>query len=113
MILNTCGDGYWSNEQRGVRITDMELRDDSCELRVYFNTEDWDVKQLGLIYTDSQFLIELKQLLRDNMLSDDVEYSEQGMQGVDYVSLDVSDDFVVAWYRPVSEFANVPTSSHV
>jgi hypothetical protein len=63
---------------------------------VYFNTADWDVNKEGLIYTDKEFLHELNAFLVEQGLST-VTYSEQGMQGDDYVSLDVEDEFLALW----------------
>ena len=102
VIFNTAGDGYWSNVAKAVRIVDMRMGyvsddNDFGELCVYFNTQDWDVNNDGLIYTDKQFLDELKAFLKQHGLTTDVEYSEQGMQGDNYVSFDVYDDFILAW----------------
>jgi N-dimethylarginine dimethylaminohydrolase len=97
---NTAGDGYWSNKQRAVEITRLQLgyvndELDFGELCVYFNTKTWDVNKDGLIYTDSLFLEELRELLADlGFDASDVEYSEQGMQGDNYVSLDVGECFI-------------------
>ena len=97
---NTAGDGYWSNKQRAVEITRLQLgyindELDFGELCVYFNTKTWDVNKDGLIYTDSLFLEELRELLGDlGFDASDVEYSEQGMQGDNYVSLDVGECFI-------------------
>lgn len=103
VIFNTIGDGYWSNVKKAVQIVDMQLGSyisdelDFGELRVYFN-DSWDIYQDGLIYTDSQFLTELRQFLKSHGLpGDDVEYSEQGMQGDDFVSLDIGGKFLKAW----------------
>lgn len=102
-VLNTVGDGYWSCVAKAVRITDITLgwatdERDYGELCVYFNTDDWDVEHEGLIYTDSKFLQELRDFLTDCGLTGyGVEYSEQGMQGEDYVSLDVGKTFIKAW----------------
>ncbi len=101
VTLNTNGKGYWSRAVKAVRITDMRLgyvsdEKDFGELCVYFNTEDWDVNVDGLIYTDKQFKAELNAFLVAQGLCA-VEYSEQGMQGDDYVSLDVEEDFLQAW----------------
>lgn len=65
-------------------------------MRVYFDTKSWDISNDGLIYTDQQFLQELRWLLDWLGFSrtKDVNYSEQGMQGDDYVSLDTSDKFI-------------------
>ena len=52
----------------------------------------------GLIYTDKDFIAELRMFLAQHGLpGDDVDYSEQGMQGDDYVSLDAGEEFVRAW----------------
>jgi hypothetical protein len=101
VTFNTSGDGYWSNAVKTVGIVDMRVAYisdelDFGELRVYFNTEDWDVNAVGLIYTDRQFLRELNAFLVEQGLAP-AEYSEQGMQGDNYVSLDVEEDFLQAW----------------
>jgi hypothetical protein len=68
---------------------------DFGELRVYFNTATWDVNKQGLIYTDKQFMRELKELLTTmGFDAGDVSYSEQGMQGDTYVSCDVGERFI-------------------
>lgn len=90
-IIQTGGDGFWSNEIRDVKITDIEV--DSKEMRVYFDTSTWDVTKHGLIYTDSKFLETLKlKLAQGGHLAGikvTIEYSEQGLQGEDYVHFDV------------------------
>ena len=110
VILNTCGDGYWSAIAMAVEITDMRLayvndEKDFGELRVYFNTKTWNVDANGLIYTDSLFLDELRNFLITQELSDDVDYSEQGMQGDNYVSLDVGEGFIKLWDAKFNLFA--------
>jgi hypothetical protein len=104
VIFNTKGDGYWSNVSKPVEITDMKLgyvndELDFGELRVYFNTDTWNVNTDGLIYTDSLFKIDLMQFVTEHGLVVDLCYSEQGMQGDDYVSLDVGKDFLDSWAR--------------
>ena len=69
---------------------------DFGELCVYFNDKHWDVNIDGLIYTDKQFLQDLNAFLAQHGLPA-VSYSEQGMQGDDYVSCDVEGDFITAW----------------
>jgi len=104
-IFSTVGDGYWSNAAKPVLITDMRVayvndEKDFGELRVYFDTKYWDTspKKDGLIYTDSNFLAELREFLADQgLVGADVDYSEQGMQGNNYVSLDVGKKFLAAW----------------
>ena len=93
VTFNTNGNGYWSRTAKAVEIVDMRVayvneERDFGELRVYFNKEDWDVNTLGLIYTDKQFMRELNAFLVEQGLAT-VSYSEQGMQGEDYVSCDI------------------------
>jgi hypothetical protein len=102
VIFKTSGTGYWSSVAKAVEIVDMQLgyvsdEGDFGELRVYFNTDTWDVKQDGLIYTDKQFKLDLMQFVKEHGLVVDLCYSEQGMQGTDYVSLDVGKDFLDSW----------------
>ena len=98
--LHTNGNGYWSNKRKAVEITHLQLAYtndelDFGELRVYFNTKTWDVNTDGLIYTDKQFMRELKELLTAKGFdASDVSYSEQGMQGDTYVSCDVGERFI-------------------
>lgn len=107
VVFSTAGDGYWSNVAKTVRIEDMRLgyvsdEKDFGELRVYFNTQDWDVNKDGLIYTDGLFLEELNAFLFAHDLGD-ASYSEQGMQGDNYVSLDVDADFIAKWEAKFGE----------
>ena len=97
--LNTNGSGYWSNVAKTVLATGLELsyvndEGDFGELRVHFDTNTWDVGTDGLIYTDKQFINDLKVLLNRIELDTDVSYSEQGMQGDTFVSLDVGPEFI-------------------
>ncbi len=102
VIFNTDGSGYWSNVAKAVEIVDMYVccvseDKDFGELRVVFNTDTWDVNTDGLIYTDRQFKIDLMQFITQHGLIVDLCYSEQGMQGDDYVSLDIGADFIASW----------------
>jgi hypothetical protein len=112
VILNTSGDSLWSQKLRkAVTITDIQLEKAYCwlddedpdlggELRVYFDTKTWNVERDGLIYTDNGFERELQQFLDAHGLpGDNVWYSEQGMQGDDYVSLDAGHEFYMAWMK--------------
>ena len=98
--LNTNGNGYWSNKRKAVEITGLQLSYTNDELdfgewRVFFNTNTWDTHKDGLIYTDKQFMRELKELLTAKGFDvKDVSYSEQGMQGDTYVSCDVGECFI-------------------
>ena len=112
-VLQTAGDGYWSDVAKCVTITGIGLGyinedEDFGELVVKFNTDTWDVDNDGLIYTDGQFMRELRDLLTLMELdASDVEYSEQGMQGDDYVSCDVGAAFIASYKKQFAdEFAS-------
>lgn len=104
--LKTSGGGLWSNVARDISTTytDMPYVDSDeefAELRVYFNTHDWDVREDGLIYTDPRWVEDLREeLIRQGYTPravGSIDYSEQGMQGTDYVSLDAEQPFIREW----------------
>ena len=106
--LHTNGDGLWSDVQRAVDVNNITINGinaegNFAELCVHFNTNTWDVDADGLIYTDERFMAELRELLvRAGFTAEEaacVDYSEQGMQGDDYVSCDISDAAVAAYKR--------------
>lgn len=107
ILLNTDGRGYWSRKKAAVHVKSMSVayvNEDSTfgELRVFFDTETWNVEEDGLIYTDNLFEKELKFFLSSvGIDTTDVGYSEQGMQGDDYVSLDVGPIFLADWDEAV------------
>jgi len=111
-ITKTDGRGYWSNTVKTVPINRVRLAyidEDGTfgELRAYFDPKEWDVDADGLIYTDMMwkhsFLTCMENVMGfspDAIL--DVSYSEQGMQGENYVSMDVGAQFLLecnALYR--------------
>jgi hypothetical protein len=107
IILNTDGKGLWSSKSKSVQITNLSLSistiedDDNRklfgELCVYFDLASWDTDQDGLIYTDAKFINELNNFLKSQGFTEEVYYSEQGMQGDDYVSLDADNKFCEEW----------------
>ena len=120
--LHTNGDGLWSDVKRAVDVTDINIgyisnEQDFGELRVYFSNSTWDVDADGLIYTDDRFMSELRELLvRAGFTAKEAEcvcYSEQGMQGDDYVSCDIYDSGCAAYKRLFpSEFADAYKDSN-
>lgn len=96
--ITTSGDGLWSDVQKTVILNRMEVDQHSPsfgELRVYFDTNSWNVDRDGLIYTDKAFLEGIKDLLNNKGYdTSKIDYSEQGMQGNDYVSFDVGESFL-------------------
>ena len=108
--LNTEG-GLWSDRKAQVRTTHLQVPyvdvdGDFGELCVYFDTSDWNTEQHGLIYTDNLWLDQFRVALRSAGFDpSDVCYSEQGMQGLDYVSLDVGERFLTSWQRHLAAVA--------
>ena len=111
-FLNTDGSSLWSDKvTRKVKVTIIEIcisKDDNYkegrpwgELKVYFYPETWNPAENGLIYTDKLFEKELREYLVTKGFSKkaarEVDYSEQGMQGDNYVSLDVGHVFSTEW----------------
>ena len=106
--INTMCDGmgHWSRRPlRRVHIFSIDINyvnteGDFGELQAFFD-KGWDVKKDGLIYTDNLWIKDF----RDGLVAlgfsreaaDNVDYSEQGMQGDDYVSMDVGKKFLNEW----------------
>jgi len=106
--LHTNGTGYWSTTATAVTVEALDLQyitndKDFGELCIHFNTNDWDTKTDGLIYTDKLFMQELRAYLQTvgftQAEADDVNYSEQGMQSDNYVSCDVGAVFIAGLER--------------
>ena len=111
-VTRTDGNGYWSKAVKTVPINRVRLaylneEENFGELRAYFDTKEWDVNTDGLIYTDMMwkhsFLTCMENVMGfspDAIL--DISYSEMGMQGNNYVSMDVGEQFILecdALYR--------------
>jgi hypothetical protein len=102
--LHTNGRGYWSRTAKAVNVYDMRVRyindeQDFGELCVYFTEDSWDVDTMGLIYTDKQFMQQLKEFLATKGFTADelkcLSYSEQGMQGDNFVSMDLCSTAII------------------
>lgn len=122
----TAGTGLWSatkrKEQDGPVITklvlelrnyDKMMKDDPdldenqswAHLKVYFT--NWNVREEGLIYTDPGFIRSFRRILMTMGFSHralrGIDYTEQGMQGRNYVSMQVNTTFVKEWRDLVGE----------
>lgn len=112
-VTKTAGNGHWSRDIRKIIHSRAELClwDDQLddyvnrnlpikfgEMRVYFPKKNWDVTKHGLIYTDPQWIKDFRASLVSLGFSANsvrnVDYTEQGMQGDNYVSLDVDNAFI-------------------
>ena len=103
---DTIGDGLWSDvamDNLKVKILpsgggiqgggNVWPKDLMGQINVYFDPSVWDTDRHGLIYTDSKFESDVKRLLKAAGFKhfDAIGYSEQGMQGSNYVNFDVDD----------------------
>ena len=104
-MFTVAGDGLWSNTAKEVFVESINMfisteneADEGEEasycdgdLQAYYTEETWN-DSYGLIYTDSAFLECVHTALIKAGISieaaEDVCYSEQGMQGDNYVSMD-------------------------
>lgn len=103
IVCNTDGKGLWSSSRRTVtvrRIVADYISSNDNELyitfRVYFTKKDWNIGDHGLIYTDHGFIRDLRKgmnqmpafrgILAQRGLAM-VDYTEQGMQGENFVSV--------------------------
>jgi hypothetical protein len=102
-VTHTNGRGYWSTVSGCVKIDRVRLAylDDELdfgELRAYFDRAEWDTNKDGLIYTDPTWIQSFRNCMATLGFSraalQDIDYSEAGMQGSNYVSMDVGGDFV-------------------
>jgi|APGre2960657373_1045057.scaffolds.fasta_scaffold26641_3 hypothetical protein len=107
-FFTVCGDGLWSNTAKEVFVesiamfinAEQDVYSDGTtdgsycdgDLQVYFTEAAWNSEELGLIYTDTAFLECVQtELIKAGIsieAAEDVNYSEQGMQGDNYVSCD-------------------------
>ena len=112
-VYTTAGDGLWSDVSKDVRVTAMGMfistvnegdadEAEYCDGDFYvcYDEATWDNSVDGLIYTDTVFLAEVQEKMRDvllqlncdddtaNALVADITYSEQGMQDDGRVSCD-------------------------
>jgi len=99
----TNGRGLWSATEKFVSINRVRLAyldddGDFGELRAYFDPREWDTDNDGLIYTDKAWMLGFRECMMTLGFGEaalqDIDYSEAGMQGSNYVSMDVGGDFV-------------------
>ncbi len=101
--LPVSGDGLWGAEAGHIKVSKVEIETAALDddgwvawrvpcMCVYFDPAEWDVREKGLIYTDSGFLEALKDAIRQRGWLSEAEletlhYSEQGAQAHIYIHL--------------------------
>jgi len=106
IVCKTNGKGLWSKAVRTITVRRIELDhfdlgldgDLYVSFRVYFTKKDWNIHKHGLIYTDDSFIRDLRNGMNKMPQFDGVfttrgdaavDYTEQGQQGDNYVSVEV------------------------
>ena len=95
--IQTGGDGLWSTRSTIVEVTNITIKwegSSQVEINASFDPNTWDVERDGLIYTDNMFLEGIRRKISDLCGNNTIiDYTEQGMQGEDYVSLECNDRY--------------------
>jgi hypothetical protein len=105
LLCMTKGDGYWSSDKRTVATSKIEMEVGEAYVnlweyrvglmiyfRAFFPKRSWDTDKYGLIYTDSLWLKDFREQFKTRFpalawLAGKIDYTEQGMQGDNYVSM--------------------------
>ena len=106
LTASTNGKGYHTYQVKKVRITEIRIsryvrsenvRDKPLlQMEVYFNTKDWNTKKDDLIYGDEKWISELRKGLQSiGFVATGLDYTEQGMQEDDFVSVETSNKAAV------------------
>jgi hypothetical protein len=122
IIASTNGNGYWSSESRKTTIRTLGFDGIYGDLKpvrngrrqkpwicvyvkAFFTGKDWNIHNHGLIYTDNKWMKEFregfKSLKRMKGFGHDIDYTEQGMQGENFVSM----SFTVKGRENIEAFA--------
>jgi len=100
-LCSTNGKGLWSDhvvKDLPVKLfTHGEFMEDRGtmwgSLHVVFRKKDWNINKHGLIYTDDKFVRDIRKVLKKagykHCTKNDIGYSEQGRQGLNYVDFDI------------------------
>jgi hypothetical protein len=99
-IARTDGRSAYTKGKKKTKLTvtiykkDYIIRTQSIytpgNLKVTFSPNDWDVYTDGLIYLDNCFLDDVRKALKKYFINgNDIDYSEQGRQGITFVDFDI------------------------
>lgn len=100
---STSGKGLWTIQKKSIKIKRINIessKEDSMYIEVFFSEKDWNTTKDGLIYTDIKWLREFRQGLKDQKIpTAGIDYTEQGMQGRDYVSLQCYNKKTIQFFK--------------
>lgn len=100
---HTDADGFWTHAKRNVLVTELELIVHVVnpavtygELRVHYDDGTWNSSTDGLIFSDRNFLHELKsELLKRGMKhAEFLAYGDKSEQGSTFVQMDCDPAFI-------------------
>lgn len=108
MLCLTKGDSYWSHaNETTVRISKIEMEVGEAYvdlydygvflpiyLKAFFPKKSWNTDKYGLIYTDTLWIENFRAAFKVRFpamawMARKIDYTEEGMQGDNYVSLSV------------------------
>lgn len=100
ITASTDGMGSWTSERRPMKIHKIRFKPyiytengvGSIYVDASFYVKDWDTDRHGLVYTDEKWLREFRKAFYAKFpamkgIDPRIDYTEQGMQGRNYVSL--------------------------
>ena len=99
LVCGVTGDGFWSTWQGTVdgtlKLERYKYSEEYNHGSARFYIDDWDLSH-GLIYTDSLFISDIQNNLKNLGFKhwEGINYSEQGMQGDNYVDMDCTNDLL-------------------
>lgn len=104
--IPTNGKGLWSNVAKKVKVVSLEKvyeSEDGKFSDYELTIDNWNTVVEGLIYTDPKFIRELRRILKDSGFKgvSTLDYTEQGMQGDDYVSLSSGPEFSKSYTQKI------------
>lgn len=121
LTASTNGKGYYTDQAKKVRITEIRIsryvrskNKPLLQMEVYFNTKDWNTKKDDLIYGDEKWISELRKGLQSiGFVATGLDYTEQGMQEDDFVSVETNNKAAVESFLSIlvnkNEIEDIPT----
>jgi len=97
--IETDGKGLWTDYAGPVTVIELSLNyisDDLDHGELMAKLQGWNHEERGIVYTDPLWIKQFKKKLCELGGNNDVGYSEAGMQGDDYVDLDVGKKFLMS-----------------
>jgi hypothetical protein len=107
-VCNTTASGFWTHAKKPVKVTELELVVNYVdgaikygEVRVHFDEGCWNEQIDGLIFSDKNFLHELKEALKSKGMpaAEYLSYGAKDEQGKTFVQLDCDKAFITEFMK--------------